>query len=147
MDYLANDRHVTAQTPPTFLAHAADDNVVPPVNSKAFYDSCVAHHVSAELHIYPHGGHGFYPYDSTISLWAKDGIAWMQAQGILRSGTFGIPQSARRVASRQARGVKLELSAGTAGKHWGARIVVPAIAGGLTVHQQVYNLHGKLLNR
>ena len=81
MDYLANDRRVTAQTPPTFLAHAADDDIVPPVNSIAFHDSCVSHSVPAELHIYPHGGHGFYPYDSTISMWAKDGDDWMRRMG------------------------------------------------------------------
>jgi acetyl esterase/lipase len=100
--YLANDRHVTAQTPPTFLAHAADDALVPPVNSKAFYDSCISHGVtSSELHNYPHGGHGFFPYDSTISMWAKDGDAWMRRIGVYGDVVPLIkPQSGERVVAR-----------------------------------------------
>jgi acetyl esterase/lipase len=55
----SNELQVTADTPPTFLLHAADDNAVPVQNSLRFYDALVAHKVPAELHVYPHGGHGF----------------------------------------------------------------------------------------
>jgi len=55
----SNELQVTAETPPTFLVHAGDDTAVPVKNSLLFYDALVAHKVPAELHVYPHGGHGF----------------------------------------------------------------------------------------
>ena len=55
----SNELQVTAETPPTFLLHAGDDDAVPVKNSLLFYDALVAHHVLAELHVYPQGGHGF----------------------------------------------------------------------------------------
>ena len=55
----SNELQVTAETPPTFLLHAGDDDAVPVKNSLLFYDALVVHHVQAELHVYPQGGHGF----------------------------------------------------------------------------------------
>jgi acetyl esterase/lipase len=55
----SNELQVTAETPPTFLVHAGDDTTVPVKNSLLFYEALVAHKVPAELHVYPHGGHGF----------------------------------------------------------------------------------------
>jgi acetyl esterase/lipase len=55
----SNELQVTAQTPPTFLVHAGDDKTVPVANSLHFYEALQANGVPAEMHIYPHGGHGF----------------------------------------------------------------------------------------
>ena len=55
----SNELQVTDATPPTFLVHAGDDTTVPVANSLLFYQALVAHKVPAELHVYPHGGHGF----------------------------------------------------------------------------------------
>ncbi|PTY02088.1 esterase [Opitutaceae bacterium EW11] len=55
----SNELQVTAETPPTFLLHAEDDDAVPVQNSLLFYDALIAHKVPAELHMYPRGGHGF----------------------------------------------------------------------------------------
>lgn len=81
--FLSSEKQVKSSTPPTFLAHAVDDSLVPSGNSSAFYNACIANNVPAELHLYPKGGHGFYPYDSTISLWAKDGLLWLSKLGML----------------------------------------------------------------
>lgn len=54
-----SDLQVTAQTPPTFLVHASDDQGVPVENSIVFYQALVKNKVPAEMHIYPYGGHGF----------------------------------------------------------------------------------------
>lgn len=51
--------HVTAQTPPTFLVHAADDTGVPVGNSIAFFTALKAAKVASEMHIFEKGGHGF----------------------------------------------------------------------------------------
>jgi acetyl esterase/lipase len=55
----SNELQVTAETPPTFLVQAGDDQAVPVQNSLLFYEALLAHKVPAELHIYPQGGHGF----------------------------------------------------------------------------------------
>lgn len=55
----SNELQVTAETPPTFLVHAGDDDAVPVQNSLLFHAALLAHQVPAELHVYPNGGHGF----------------------------------------------------------------------------------------
>lgn len=52
-------RHVTADTPPTFLVHAADDPSVPLANTLDYLAALRAAHVRAEAHIFEEGGHGF----------------------------------------------------------------------------------------
>ncbi|MDB5193443.1 MAG: alpha/beta hydrolase [Segetibacter sp.] len=55
----SNELQVTKQTPPTFIFHATDDTAVPVENSLLFYQALKDNGVSAEMHIYPKGGHGF----------------------------------------------------------------------------------------
>ncbi|MCK5908168.1 MAG: prolyl oligopeptidase family serine peptidase [Flavobacteriales bacterium] len=50
---------MTENTPPTFLVHSSDDDVVPVKNSLLYYEALQEKGVSAEIHIYPYGGHGF----------------------------------------------------------------------------------------
>tara|TARA_R110002074_G_scaffold167299_1_gene328316 strand:+ start:5172 stop:6083 length:912 start_codon:yes stop_codon:yes gene_type:complete len=58
-DYFSNEKQVTTNTPPTFLLHATDDNAVPVENSLLFYKALKDKGVSATMHIFPNGGHGF----------------------------------------------------------------------------------------
>lgn len=55
---LSLEKQVTPDTPPTFLWHTATDETVPVENSLYFFQACLQQGVSAELHIYPVGGHG-----------------------------------------------------------------------------------------
>ncbi len=59
LDLYSNEKQVTANTPPTFLVHAADDDVVPVENSEMFFDALLKAKVKAEMHIFQAGGHGF----------------------------------------------------------------------------------------
>ncbi|HEA23219.1 MAG TPA: alpha/beta hydrolase [Pricia antarctica] len=59
MENFSNELQVTAETPPTLLVHATDDSGVPVENSLLFYQALKNKDVSATLHIYPKGGHGF----------------------------------------------------------------------------------------
>lgn len=61
----SNEEQVTADAPPAFLVHAADDKVVSIGNSLAYYSACIANGVSAEMHLYPSGGHGFGLFNTT----------------------------------------------------------------------------------
>lgn len=54
----ANDKHVTKETPPTFLVHTSDDPVKVE-NSIAFYQALRRSGVPAEMHIFAKGGHGY----------------------------------------------------------------------------------------
>lgn len=55
----SNELQVSKETPVTFLVHATDDKTVPVENSLLFYQALKDNGVSAEMHIYPTGGHGF----------------------------------------------------------------------------------------
>jgi acetyl esterase/lipase len=57
--YYSGELQVSNNTPPTFLIHATDDKTVPVENSLLFYQALIAHGISAEMHIFPKGGHGF----------------------------------------------------------------------------------------
>lgn len=59
LELYSNEKQVTNNTPPTFLVHAEDDDVVPVQNSILFYDAMIQHKVKGELHIMQAGGHGF----------------------------------------------------------------------------------------
>ena len=47
------------KTPPTFIVLAADDKVVNPENSLAYYNALRHNKIPSEIHIYQNGGHGF----------------------------------------------------------------------------------------
>ena len=57
-DHLSLEERVTADTPPSFLWHTANDPVVPVRNSLLFADACARHGVSFALHVFPDGRHG-----------------------------------------------------------------------------------------
>lgn len=55
----SNEQHVRKHTPRAFIALAGDDRSVPPANSLGYYEELCNNKVSATMHIYPAGGHGF----------------------------------------------------------------------------------------
>jgi acetyl esterase/lipase len=58
-DAYSLERHVSPQSPATFLCCAGDDRVVLPVNSLDLYRSLSDAGCKAELHVFQQGGHGF----------------------------------------------------------------------------------------
>ncbi len=76
--------HVSAKTPPMFLAHAGDDGVSP-LNSVDMYAALKKAGVPAELHIYATGGHGFglRPSADPCSTWPKRCEEWLQVMKII----------------------------------------------------------------
>jgi len=78
----SNELQVTSKTPPTFLVHASDDDVVNPLNSTLFYEALLTNHVPAELHIYQTGGHGFGLHrQNTSDEWMDRCFDWMKVNG------------------------------------------------------------------
>ena len=60
----SNEKQVDTDTPPAFILHCTDDDVVPVANAVAYYSALAKNGVSASLHIYPAGGHGWGYNDS-----------------------------------------------------------------------------------
>jgi acetyl esterase/lipase len=52
----SNEKQVSAQTPPAFILHCADDTTVPARNSIEYFLALQQHHVPTALHIYPRDG-------------------------------------------------------------------------------------------
>ena len=69
---------VTPDTPPTFIVQSTDDNVVPVINSIIFYNRLVDNGVSAEMHLYPKGGHGW--GFSTTKFVSRDGLGYAREE-------------------------------------------------------------------
>lgn len=81
IEYFSNEEHVTENTPPTFLFHATDDQVVPVENSLAFYKALKDKGISATMHIYPKGGHGFSlaRKDRHLRGWTERMFEWLES--------------------------------------------------------------------
>ena len=88
MEYLSNEKQVTAETPPTFLFHTNEDSGVPPENSVVFYLALRKAGVPAEMHIYAKGPHGvgLMPGDPVLSSWSKRLADWLAVSGFLSAG-------------------------------------------------------------
>jgi acetyl esterase/lipase len=82
LELYSNEKQVTANTPPTFLVHAEDDDAVPVQNSILFYDAMVQHKVKGELHIFQSGGHGFgLNNPKSKDKWFDWAAAWLGVNG------------------------------------------------------------------
>lgn len=81
---LSNERQVTKETPPTFLFHTSDDDVVPVQNSIEFYLALRDAGVPAEMHIYQHGKHGvgLARNDPQLASWPDLLADWLKARGL-----------------------------------------------------------------
>ena len=79
-DKFSSDKQVTKDTPPAFLVHALDDNLVPYVNSIMYTDALRKNGVEAELHLYARGDHGLRAKSpiETQSFWHDACEKWMR---------------------------------------------------------------------
>ena len=76
-----------ADTPPTFLLHAADDASVPVENSLLLFSALKAASVPTSLHIFETGGHGFGLRgldNDPRRLWPDMVMDWGRAHGIFK---------------------------------------------------------------
>ena len=58
IELYSNEKHVTPETPPTFLISTTDDEVSPE-NSILYFKACRLNKVPVEMHIFEKGGHGY----------------------------------------------------------------------------------------
>lgn len=82
--FYSNEMQITAETPPTFLAHAVDDKTVPIANSRQFVASMKAHNVSVELLELPSGGHGFNGCKGPLwEQWKSAALLWLAERKLI----------------------------------------------------------------
>ena len=80
---LSNETQVTADTPPAFLWHTADDGGVPVQNSLLMASALARNGVPFALHVFPHGAHGLglAPGDPVVSAWTGLCVRWLASLG------------------------------------------------------------------
>ena len=86
---LSNELQVTPETPPCFIWHTWEDDVVPVENSLQFAAALRKCGVPFDLHIYQKGGHGLGlggPVSEPAKFlpWTKDLLYWLKARGFAR---------------------------------------------------------------
>ena len=75
--------NITAKTPPAYITHAGDDNVVDVENSVQMYRWLQKEGVDAELHLYPKGGHGF-TQRLPVNEWLDPMLAFLKREGMFK---------------------------------------------------------------
>lgn len=87
-DELSPGLRIPAGTPPLFLVHASDDTISEVGHSVVLYLALKRAGISAELHVYATGGHGFAvrKVGHPCSAWTQTCASWLRSQGILRRG-------------------------------------------------------------
>lgn len=85
LESLSNEKHVTAETPPTFQFHTAEDKGVDVQNSLEFFMALKKFGVPCEMHIYQDGPHGvgMAPADPAVFGWKDRLLDWMRGSGFL----------------------------------------------------------------
>ncbi|WP_104045230.1 alpha/beta hydrolase [Arthrobacter sp. ZGTC412] len=80
---LSAEQQVTAETPPAFLWHTADDAAVPVSHSLGYAGALLSAGVPAELHVFPNGRHGLGLADGEPGpdQWSSLCAAWLDRAG------------------------------------------------------------------
>lgn len=85
--------HVTRATPPSFIAHAADDPIANVGASLELFDVLRKQQVPAELHVFEQGGHGWGlgQAGAPVAAWPQLFANWAQLHGFFSAGTNPLP--------------------------------------------------------
>lgn len=91
VDFYSLQTRVLADTPPTFIAVAADDTVVLPLpNALAYYTALQVSRVPSEIHLFEAGGHGFglaRTVGRPTAAWPDMLLRWGASHGFFRNAT------------------------------------------------------------
>jgi len=94
VDSLSNEKQVTKETPPTFLAHTNEDKGVPAENSILFALALRKAGVPVELHLFEKGQHGLglgtgwgsrIKPEPSFQPWPKLCATWLEGRGFLKA--------------------------------------------------------------
>jgi acetyl esterase/lipase len=93
IELYSNEKHVTKETPPTFIFHTSADTAVPVENAVRFYLACKKAGVPVEMHIYEKGRHGvglgrdpkWTGGEKSVASWPDLLGDWMKSRGLLEA--------------------------------------------------------------
>ncbi len=126
IDHYSLEKHVTRDTPPTFLVHSEQDTTVREENELMYYAALRKNNVRAELHLYPDATHGS-GMDANFgptALWPKLCEEWLRWNGwIPKSDT-----SLMRIQTHAEAGARGGARGGRGGFGRGGRGTAPAAA-------------------
>lgn len=79
------ESHVRADTPPVFLAHAADDQIADVAHSLLMFQAAREAGVPAQMHIFDRGGHswGLGRPGTQVAQWPRLFATWARAHGFM----------------------------------------------------------------
>jgi acetyl esterase/lipase len=79
--YYSNELQIKDDTPPAFIIHATDDDVVWVENSLLMYRALKKKNISAELHVLSEGGHGFglASNNNHVNFWGENLKWWLKS--------------------------------------------------------------------
>lgn len=85
-DEVRLERQVSAETPPSFLWHTADDPVVHVLNVLRFAEALRRYNVEFALHVFPRGGHGvgLARNHPDVSAWTGMCARWLESLWVSR---------------------------------------------------------------
>ena len=79
VELFSNEKQVSKETPPIFMAHAVNDRPVPPENSRMLFAALQKNKVPSEYLELPDGGHGLNGYKGpSWDAWQKGSIQWLK---------------------------------------------------------------------
>lgn len=107
---LSNEKHIRADSPPTFLMHSRTDGTVRYQNSQMYYDSCLKAKVAAKLLLYPTGGHGVGLADGSAQTsndpvlrgWPDSCVKWLDGLALLKPSPSAVKAEAKAGGARRA---------------------------------------------
>lgn len=83
IENFSNELQVSRQTPPTYLTHTGDDDLVDVSNSIMFYQALQRNGVDAELHLFPKGNHGF-TQRLPVNEWLDPMLGFLKREGFYK---------------------------------------------------------------
>lgn len=79
VEHFSNEKQVTKETPPIYMAHAVNDRPVPPENSRMLYAALQEKGIPSEYLELPDGGHGLNGYKGpSWDAWQAGSIQWLK---------------------------------------------------------------------
>lgn len=92
-DAYSAELHVSKNTPPTFLAHAADDPIANVHHSLVMFDALQRDKVPVEMHVFETGGHGWGlgSPGSLVAQWPRLFATWARSHGFMTLTQASMP--------------------------------------------------------
>ena len=91
VDAYSAERHVTRRTPPTFVAHARDDDIVSWRHAELFCNASHAHGVPCDFLQLRRGGHAFVTRPQPWSECKAAAAAWLRSRGLALEHMRALP--------------------------------------------------------